>query len=194
MKLTRILFSVLLHHVLVSGGNVGSSQGQVEVESDGSTTTQEASNCDNVCEGKVSEVVSAAREDQENLHGQIRGLQEELAHVQQQLREAWEAKDNAYAELERERGNMEGATRECYGEVDSLKQKLGEVELSLETSNKQQERLAGELLKTQEELSAFQQTKFFINTKLIKSDFEKSAKQLKDDFMSLLKKAGLVKA
>lgn len=179
----------------MTGGNFALAQEEyVEVGSDGSTTHEEnGPSCDDICANKVSEVTSAAIAEEENLRGEINNLRGELARLEQQLREAWEAKDHAYGELDRERGEMEGAKRECYGEVDSWKQKVGQVEASLEASNKQSAQLAGELFETKESLAEFQQQKFFINTKLIKSDLEKTAKQFKEDVTALLKKYGIIK-
>jgi chromosome segregation ATPase len=193
MKLIQILFSVLLHHFLISGGNnfALAQEEQVEVGADGSTVPQ--ANCDDICAAKVSEVTSAAMTEQDDLHAHIRSLQKDLARAEHQLREAWEAKDNAFADVQRERNDMEATKQGCYGEVDSLKQKVGQVEASLAASNKQSEQLAGDLFEAKQGLAEFQQLKFFINTKLIKADLEKTTKQLKDDLMALLKKYGILK-
>jgi chromosome segregation ATPase len=194
MKSIQILFSVLLHHFLISGGSNNfalAQEEQVEVGADGSTVPQV--NCDDVCAAKVSEVTSAAMLEQDNLHGHIRALREDLERAEQQLREAWEAKDNAINDLQRERNDMESTKQACYGEVDSLKQKVGQVEASLQASNKQSEQIAGELFEAKQGLAEYQGLKFFINTKLIKADLEKATKQLKDDVMALLKKYGILK-
>lgn len=213
MKIVQLLISLLLWRASISSSSFAlaqeeqapsegaidaPSEEQVEAPVDVEVTTPAVEeipppNCDEICAEKLDAAASIASSEREKLQSQVNKLQEGLRQAEQRLLEANRKNDDIAVKLQREIDEISASRKECLETVGSLKLQIAQVKSSFAATSEESAKLAGDLFLVKQELTAYEEKTFYLNTDLLLAEVKKVIKYIKGKVQLVLSKTGIKK-
>ncbi len=171
MKLTQLLFVLLLSIIACTAAQ----EGEVDVDVEAEAVAAVEVNCDEICASQVAEATRVANQEKAELEAQLSPLKAAL----DQAKDASVTAASEVTNLKGQLANMEKAAAAAKSEAESIKASAAQGEAAAASKVAAME---AELATAKAKVQEFESARYVINKNVIKSDL-----------MGILKKYGLVK-